>query len=108
MSVKDLFFPVVDKEGKLRGIITLDQVREIMFDQEQQETVKVANVMMQPPSIVHYGERMQSVMQKFEKEDAWNLPVIDQEGKYVGMVSKSRIFSVYRKQLQRLNKRMGW
>ncbi|KXX68591.1 chloride channel protein [Flammeovirga sp. SJP92] len=97
-------FPVVDKEGKLRGIITLDQVREIMFDQEQQETVKIANVMMQPPSIVYYGERMQSVMQKFEKEDAWNLPVIDQDKKYVGMVSKSRIFSVYRKQLQRLNK----
>ncbi|WP_044210273.1 chloride channel protein [Flammeovirga sp. OC4] len=97
-------FPVVDKEGKLRGIITLDQVREIMFDQEQQEKVKIANVMMQPPSIVYYGERMQSVMQKFEKEDAWNLPVIDQDKKYVGMVSKSRIFSVYRKQLQRLNK----
>lgn len=97
-------FPVVDSDGKLKGVITLDQVREIMFDQEQQESVKIANVMMQPPSIVYYGERMPSVMQKFEQEDAWNLPVIDQDKKYVGMVSKSRIFSVYRKQLQRLNK----
>ncbi|MBB6461504.1 chloride channel protein [Flammeovirga kamogawensis] len=97
-------FPVVDDEGKLKGVITLDQVREIMFDQEQQAKVKIANVMNEPPSIVYYGERMPTVMQKFEKEDAWNLPVVDENKKYVGMVSKSRIFSVYRKQLQRLNK----
>ncbi|OHX67033.1 chloride channel protein [Flammeovirga pacifica] len=97
-------FPVVSERGRLKGIITLDQVREIMFDQEQQQLVKIENVMMQPPDIVDYGERMQSVMLKFEKEDAWNLPVIDEKGVYVGMVSKSRIFSVYRKQLQRLNK----
>ncbi len=97
-------FPVVNDKGRLKGIITLDQVREIMFDQEQQQKVKIENVMMQAPDVVYYGERMQTVMRKFEKEDAWNLPVIDEDKVYVGMVSKSRIFSVYRKQLQRLNK----
>jgi CIC family chloride channel protein len=43
---------------------------------------------------------MQSVMMKFEKSGAWNLPVID-EGKYIGFVSKSRIFNAYRKKLIR-------
>ena len=38
---------------------------------------------------------MDSVMEKFERTQAWNLPVLDGE-KYVGYVSKSKIFNVYR------------
>lgn len=98
-------FPVVDEEGHLRGIITLDDIREIMFDEEKQETVLVRELMHSPPEILFANENMQSVMEKFEKSGSWNLPVIlgDQ---YVGFISKSRIFNAYRKKLihQRLDK----
>ena len=46
---------------------------------------------------------MQLVMSKFELTQAWNLPVID-DGKYVGFVSKSRIFNAYRQKLIRQNR----
>ena len=56
--------------------------------------------MHNPPESVSSYESMLSVMGKFEKTGAWNLPVIDDE-KYVGFVSKSRIFNAYRKKLIR-------
>lgn len=96
-------FPVVNEENELMGIVTLDDVREIMFDQENQENIIVKTIMQKPPAHVSSNEKMQSVMNKFEVTQAWNLPVID-NGKYVGFVSKSRIFNAYRKKLIRQTK----
>ena len=48
-------------------------------------------------------ERMESVMDAFERTGAWNLPVTDREGRYVGFVSKSKILSPYRDQLHQVS-----
>jgi chloride channel protein, CIC family len=93
-------FPVVNEQLELEGIITLDDIREIMFDENLRDNTLVKTLMQQPPAEVSSHENMQSVMQKFEQTGAWNLPVID-EGKYKGFVSKSRIFNSYRKKLMR-------
>ncbi len=96
-------FPVVDEEGELLGIITLDDIREIMFDEESQKSVIAATLMHKPPDTVSSEAKMQEVMNKFERTGAWNLPVID-NGKYLGIVSKSRIFNAYRTRLRRQHK----
>lgn len=96
-------FPVVNEEGNLLGIITLDDVREIMFDPASQEEVKVNSLMTTPPTSISTHENMQSVMEKFEKTNAWNLPVIDNDT-YKGFLSKSRIFNTYRTKLIRQHK----
>jgi chloride channel protein, CIC family len=93
-------FPVVDENQILRGIITLDDFRDIMFDIEKQETVLVRQLMHSPPEILLVTENMQSAMEKFERSGAWNLPVVE-GGRYLGFVSKSRIFNTYRKRLIR-------
>ncbi len=92
-------FPVVDEEGGLVGIVTLDDIRKIMFDREAQESVLVKELMNSPPAKVTPEESMESVMQKFEITGAWNLPVI-KEDKYVGFLSKSRIFNAYRSKIK--------
>lgn len=93
-------FPVVDEHKSLRGIITLDDIRHIMFDPEKQDTVFIRDLMHSPPEILLATENMQKAMEKFESSGAWNLPVIE-NGKYLGFVSKSRIFNAYRKKLIR-------
>jgi chloride channel protein, CIC family len=95
-------FPVVNDLGELEGIITLDDVREIMFNEEARKSIIVRTWMTSPPAFVSSNEKMQSVMNKFEISQAWNLPVID-DGKYIGFVSKSSIFSAYRSKLIRQN-----
>ncbi len=91
-------FPVINEENELQGIVTLDDIRDIMFDQEKRDNVLIQAIMQKPPAYVSPHEKMQSVMNKFQLTQAWNLPVID-DGKYVGFVSKSRIFNAYRSKL---------
>lgn len=93
-------FPVVDENKSLHGIITLDDIRDIMFDPEKQDTVYIRDLMHNPPEILLATENMQKAMEKFESSGAWNLPVIE-NGRYLGFVSKSRIFNAYRKKLIR-------
>ncbi len=93
-------FPVVDENKTLRGIITLDDIRDIMFDPAQQDSVYIRDIMHSPPEILLATENMQKAMEKFESSGAWNLPVIE-NGIYLGFVSKSRIFNAYRKRLIR-------
>jgi CIC family chloride channel protein len=92
-------FPVVDKNKTYYGIIVLNDVRGLMFDQEKYDKLTIKEIMKQAPAIVSIDDPMNRVMEKFEKTQAWNLPVIDRNHRYLGMVSKSTIFSAYRFEL---------
>jgi CIC family chloride channel protein len=96
-------FPVVNDENELQGVVTLDDIREVMFDQETRENSQVKSYMRRAPAKVSPHENMQSIMDKFEITGAWNLPVIE-DGKYIGFLSKSSIFNSYRKKLIRQHK----
>ena len=91
-------FPVLNKEDELLGIILLDNIREIMFQNELYENTYVRNLMLMPPAILSDQDKMEEVLSKFKSCDAWNLPVIS-KGKYIGFISKSKMFEVYRKHL---------
>lgn len=96
-------FPVIDSKGKLTGIITLDDVRDVMFKPERYQEVLVKELMYDPPAILSIDSPMEEVMQKFEKTHSWNLPVVDKAGNYIGFVSKSSIFEKYRELLQEVS-----
>jgi CIC family chloride channel protein len=88
-------FPVVDDYNILDGVVSLDDVREIMFRQELYKTTIIRDIMTIPPSYLDIRESIDTVMETFRKTGAWNLPVMD-NGYYVGFISKSRIYSKYR------------
>lgn len=96
-------FPVIDEDGKLQGIILLDNIRQIMFDSDKYDSTKVSQLMISVEQPVYEEDSMEVVMDKFEKSLSWNLPVISYEGLYKGFVSKSKIFSAYREQLQKVS-----
>jgi CIC family chloride channel protein len=91
-------FPVVDDFNILEGVVSLDDVREIMFQQEFYNTTLVRDLMTIPPSYIDKKENIEAVMEAFRKTGAWNLPVLD-NGYYVGFISKSRIYATYRELL---------
>ena len=92
-------FPVVDEDERLVGIILLDNIREVMFDQTLYESTTAETFMHNPPDFIDYdADNMKVVMQKFQSSGAWNLPVLKNE-KYYGFVSKSKLLTAYRKEL---------
>jgi len=98
MSNRNLF-PVTDSEGMLQGIVLLDDIRNIMFRPDLYRKMHVTRFMSAPPARIDIHDRMETVMETFDKTNAWNLPVVD-NGKYVGFVSKSKIFNSYRRVLR--------
>ncbi len=91
-------FPVVNKEGKLTGVVIMENIRSIIFNTEMYDNTYVRDFMILPPAYVSTNEGMESVMKKFNSTKAWNLPVIE-DGKYIGFLSKSKIFNEYRDML---------
>ena len=93
-------FPVVDARGRFQGYVTLGDIRKDMFRPELYEQRHVFNYLKTAPEYVYPQDSMEAVMRKFEKTGAWNLPVVDDERKYLGFLSKSKIFNAYRESLK--------
>ena len=92
--------PVVDSKNILRGVVLLDNIRNIMFRPELYERFYVKKFMISPPAKIKENMPMDQIMRLFEDTKAWNLPVIDEKGHYLGFISKSKIFNAYREVLQ--------
>ena len=93
-------FPVLDSRDRFQGYVSLDDIRQDMFRTELYTQRHVYNYMKTAPEYIHPDESMDSVMRKFEKTGAWNLPVVGEDRSYCGFLSKSKIFSAYRQELQ--------
>ena len=94
--------PVINEEEKLLGIVFINDVREIMFNRELYDKVKVDELMFMPSPTVSPDESMEDVAKKFQTSNHYNLPVVDHE-KYVGFVSRANVFSAYRDLLKKFS-----
>lgn len=96
-------FPVIDSKKHFQGYVSLEDIRKDMFKKDLYDRLHVYNFMRSTPEYVYIDEKMDTVMAKFEKTGAWNLPVVDKDRTYLGFVSKSKIFSAYRDQLKQVS-----
>ena len=90
-------FPVLNKDNRLVGIVQLDDVRHYMFRSELYHRYTMDKFMREPVARISVTDAMDVVMRKFDETRAWNLPVEDEDGRYLGFVSRSKIFNEYRK-----------
>ncbi len=92
-------FPVVSKENDFLGILTVNDIRGIMFNKELYDTVKVHSLMHAGSDIIYYEkDSAEDILDKFKRCGAWNLVVL-KDGKYFGFISKSRLLTAYRRKL---------
>jgi len=91
-------FPVVDKDGMMVGMLKMDDVRDMIFKHELYDTVKISELMYMPEYEINPNDSMEVVTNKFESSGRYNLAVIE-NGKYLGFISRARVFTSYRKQI---------
>ena len=92
-------FPVVNDKGILQGLVLLNDIRNIIFRPELYERFKVEKFMVGPPARININMPMEKVMHIFEDTKAWNLPVVDDNRVYMGIISQSTVFNAYREVL---------
>ncbi|MCD6354994.1 MAG: chloride channel protein [Prolixibacteraceae bacterium] len=91
-------FPVVDSEGKMAGMVKMDDVRSMIFNHELYDKVKISELMYMPEYWIDPNDSMEVVTNKFETSGRYNLAVLE-NGKYLGFISRARVFTKYRKQI---------
>ncbi len=91
-------FPVVKKNGKLLGVIYLDNIKEEMFNADLYDVVIAKELMVKPNTVVNESDDIFIIMKKFEESGQWNLPVVN-DGIYLGFLSKSTILDTYRSKI---------
>lgn len=94
-------FPVVNEARNLIGYVTLDDIRSDMFKPELRRKCKVSDYMSIPPDLILDNDTIGQILNKFDRSGTWNLPVVKSDTRqYIGFISKSKIFSEYRNELQ--------
>jgi CIC family chloride channel protein len=92
-------FPVVSRTGLLRGIISLDMVRDMLFDDAHYTTIKLSELMQKPVAVISPTDSVEHCLDLLERTDSNSLPVCDNDGTYLGFIVKSTILARYRREL---------
>lgn len=88
-------FAVVDNKGKFAGIIELNDIKQKLFHPDEFDKVSVKALMKRPAAILLQEHDMHTVLEKFDVTQSWYLPVLDNEGKFKGFISKTKLFNKY-------------
>lgn len=94
-------FPIVDDTGVLLGIIYSERLFSILLGEEEGANKPFDTLAQKPNDVIKESENMEIVMAKMNRDDVWILPVVNDENKYLGFVSKSSVFNKYRALLVR-------
>lgn len=94
---------VVGDDDRFEGYIDVDEQRGTLFDVDKYDCLHVYNLMLQPPALIHDTDKMESVMSMFDRTGAWRLPVVDEQGRYLGFISRSRMMMAYREELRAIS-----
>lgn len=89
-------FPVVSHEGKFMGILYSEFLFSVLLGEVDGGDTTFEKLAQKPNDTVNINENMEIVMAKMNKDDTWILPVLGNENKYMGFVSKSSVFNKYR------------
>jgi CIC family chloride channel protein len=92
-------FAVIDSTEKFMGIIELNDIKQKLFQPSFFDELYVRTLMKKPRAFLQEDESMQSIMEKFDITQSWYLPVLTKDKRFVGFISKTKLFEKYREML---------
>lgn len=92
-------FAVVNDFKVLRGILTLDDIRPYLFNDNKND-LSILQLMKAPLAVIRYEDKPLEILQIFDDTGVWDLPVVDDKNIFIGFVSKSTILMSYRQLLK--------
>ena len=94
-------FPVVDSDGLLSGILSIQDLRELVYEKELEELIVAKELARDKVLTVTAQENLDQAMQKIGSRNIDYLPVVadDNHLRLVGMVSRQDIISAYNRSI---------
>lgn len=94
-----IVYAVVDRHKRFMGVIELTDLQKKITEPGYDATQSVTTLMKKPTDLIKMNENMRLVMQRFDRDASWYLPVVDDSKKFCGFISKSLLFDQFRKYL---------
>ncbi|RUM87226.1 MAG: chloride channel protein [Thermodesulfatator sp.] len=100
------YFPVVDSEGYLSGIFSINDVRPYLLNEDLWDVIILKDIARRDVITTHPGEDINTVLRKFTIRNIDQLPVVKTEDPrvFLGMISRREVINFYNQQLERLRR----
>lgn len=95
-------YPVIDLSGRFVGLIYMREIVPFFSDSELQSNLIIDDLIHAPRNRLDLSMGVASFFDAFEKSDEDALPVFDGDS-FIGIVSKTSLYSAYRRKLEELS-----
>jgi len=92
-------FAVCDHKDRFTGIIELNDIKQYLFKPELFDKTTIRSLVKKPAALLNKDHSMHEIMEKFDITQSWYLPVLDADKKFLGFISKTKVFNKYREVL---------
>ncbi len=86
---------VVGDDGRLLGAVSLHDIKHLLEHPEALTAVVAHDLMVPVGPVVGKDERLHTVTQLFARSDYERLPVVDDDGRLLGVLAKRDLMAVY-------------
>jgi CIC family chloride channel protein len=106
-------FPVVDQDNRLRGILSLTDIRRVMLEKELHSLVVAKDMGTEEVLTVTLEDNLNTALKKMTEAEIRELPVVSKEDsrRVISMVSRKDVIRTYHNEIERLksgrNREMG-
>lgn len=99
---RDMAFPVVSREGNYLGVVTFQDIREVLSEAHAQQFLVVKDIMRTKVLTLPEDATLEQALKAFEVGDVDIIPVLeDGTGKLTGVLRHESIVNRYRKEILR-------
>ncbi|GBD88133.1 H(+)/Cl(-) exchange transporter ClcA [bacterium BMS3Abin03] len=101
---KGVDFPVLDGKGNITGIITLNDIRDYLFEKESLQNILIAeDIACKDFDSLSPDDNCQTALDKLRRYNYEGLPVIESNGKkrIVGMIWRKDILDAFNKEIDK-------
>lgn len=99
---RDSFFPVVDDSFRLRGILSLPDLREVIFEDSVMDLLVLRDLVL-PPVSVAPDDSLSDALLKFMETGFDQIPIEERQLGVIGMLRLDDVLTSYHRELQRIH-----
>ena len=95
------FLPVLDRNGRFIGVVTMNEIRDVLFDQSLWDILVAPDIMESSQEYVRKDQPLREAMKVMDQLQVDQLPVVDttDKGKFAGILDRKSIRGRVREKL---------
>ncbi len=103
------YFPVVNRQNRLTGIFSINDVRSVLFNEEINSIVVMRDIANSDIIYTTPSEDLNQVLKKFTIKNLNRLPVVrdDDHTQLIGMLDRKEVIEYYNRRVEELKQQKG-